>query len=447
MVSPLQPTSTPTIQHPREAAEYRKLIVAGQIAFLPTGMLTTLLWPMLPILTARWALNDQQAGNLFLIQFLSQLAGVQVSGAMLARVGFRPAFLTGLLLMTVGVGTLYVGAPWLGFVSVAVYGLGLGTIIPTDNLLIAEISSGSRAAAVSLLNFFWGAGAVVCSLLVGWAQARHLIPFLLGGISLLLVLLALGVRNLVFPGAMKSTGSGSLLENPTMWLFPSALCFLAFRWAQSHHSQFVLWITGLFFLFFVVVGIWKLILAARNWQAFLRNPVVWLFALVFFFYPGSETAVGGWIGSYVTRLGMNKTMGALMPALFLTAMTIGRGLAGVILRHLPEQRVLQIGYGFGAAGIGLLISSSTLGRVAASAVVVGFSFAALYPIAVARLPSHFGVQARSIGAVMFSIAAIGPAVLPWLVGMISQTTGNLRSGLAVPLVSIAVLFVAHLKEW
>jgi len=374
-------------------SQSRKLIVAGQIAFLPTGMLTTLLWPMLTILSARWALNDSQAGNLFLVQFFSQLAGVQASGVMLARFGFRPAFLTGLLLMAGGVGTLYLGGPWLGFASVMVYGLGLGLIIPTDNLMIAEISSGSRAAAVSLLNFFWGAGAVLCSLLVGWAQAHRMVPMFLGSLSVSLILLAAAVRGLAFPGAVKSTSS------------------------------------------------------SIPWAAMLRNRVIWLFALVFFFYPGAETAVGGWIGSYVTRMGMQKAMAAVMPALFLSALTVGRGFGGVILRMVSEQWVLRVGYGLGAAGIGLLLRSSTLPGVIASAIIIGLSFSTLYPITVARLSQRFGVQARSIGAVMFSIAAAGPAVLPWLVGVISQSSGNLRAGLIVPLASVVILFLVHLREW
>src|ERR1700686_4345113 len=135
----------------------RRLILAGQIAFLPTGVLTTLLGPMLPVLLARWALNDTQAGNLFLVQFLAALVGVQLSGVLLARWGFRPAFLSGLLLMAAGVATLYMGSHAQGLISVAAYGLGLGLIVPTDNLLIAEISTGveanssagSRASAVS----------------------------------------------------------------------------------------------------------------------------------------------------------------------------------------------------------------------------------------------------------------------------------------------------------
>ena len=71
-----------------QSSSNRRLVLAGQIAFLPTGILTTLLGPMLPILMARWAMNDTQAGNLFLVQFLASLTGVQISGVQLARWGF-----------------------------------------------------------------------------------------------------------------------------------------------------------------------------------------------------------------------------------------------------------------------------------------------------------------------------------------------------------------------
>jgi MFS transporter, FHS family, glucose/mannose:H+ symporter len=377
-----------------DATRNRRLILAGQIAFLPTGILTTLLGPMLPILSARWALNDAQAGNLFLVQFLSQLAGVQLSGVMLAWVGFRPAFLSGLLLMASGVSTLYLGSPWLGMVSVAVYGLGLGLVIPTDNLMIAEVSTGSRAAAVSLLNFFWGAGAVVCSLLVAWAQAHRLLPLFLGSVALALVLLAVSARQLPFPGKRKSS-------DPTI-----------------------------------------------PWREVFRHPATWLFALVFFLYPGAETCVGGWIGSYVTRMGSHgASMGAMMPAFFWASLTLGRGAGSLFLHRVREELVLQLGYGFGAAGIGLLLWSATLPGVIASTMITGLSFATVYPITVARLSHRFGVAARSIGAMMFSIAALGPALLPWGVGAVSHATGNLRAGLAVPLVATVILFLIHLRDW
>ena len=380
------------------SAPNRKLILAGQIAFFPTGILTTLLGPMLPLLIPRWTMNDTQAGNLFLVQFLASLVGVQISGVLLARWGYRPAFLSGLLLMASGLATLYLGSPWLGLVSVAAYGLGLGLIIPTDNLLIAEISTGSglysRASAVSLLNFFWGLGAVFCSLMVAWTSAHKLLPFFLGAVALFLVLLALAMRNLPFPEAALPSESSA------------------------------------------------------SWSKMARSPAIWLFAAVFFLYPGAETAVGGWIGSYVSRMGSRgMSIASMMPAFFWSALTVGRALATAFLRHFPENLVLRMGYAAAAAGIGLMLWAPSLTGVIAGALITGLSFSTLYPITVARLSQHFGVAARSIGAVMFSLASVGPAVIPWMVGVISHSTGSLRAGLLLPLGATVILFLIHLVEW
>ena len=415
----------------------RKLILAGQIAFLPTGILTTLLGPMLPILIARWAMNDTQAGNLFLVQFLASLVGVQLSGVLLTRWGFRPAFLLGLLLMACGVATLYMGSLALGLASVAAYGLGLGLIIPTNNLLIAEIGSrsiaglssgdssddsssdssrassraSSSSSAVSLLNFFWGVGAVLCSVMVAWTAAHRLLPFFLGAVALLLVLLALAMRRLPFPAAAKSSLARSSETKSGE--------------AKSAESS-----------------------PASSWRELAKSPAIWLFAAVFFLYPGAETAVGGWIGSYASRLGSRgAAMAPMMPAFFWSALTVGRAFATAFLHHFSERRVLRAGCAAGAAGIALMLWAPALSGVIAGALITGLSFSTLYPITVARFSERFGVAARSIGAVMFSLAAVGPAVIPWMVGVISHATGSLRAGLLLPLGATVTLFLLHLFEW
>jgi MFS transporter, FHS family, glucose/mannose:H+ symporter len=379
---------------PLQSSANKKLILAAQLAFLPTGILTTILGPMLPLLIARWSLTDTQAGNLFLVQFLCSVVGVQLSGVLLTRMGFRPAFLLGLLLMAGGTATLYLGSMWLGMASIAMYGFGLGFIIPTDNLLIAEISSESRTGAVSLLNFFWGIGAVFCSLMVAWAAAHRAVSVFLASVSGFLVVLAYAMRSFPFPPAAKSSDR------------------------------------------------------RVPWRELVSSPVIWLFAAVFLLYPGAETAVGGWIGSYVSRLGPEGAkMAPLMPAFFWLALTTGRALGTIFLPRVSEQLVLRAGYATGSAGILLLLWSRTLSGVIVAALITGLSFATLYPINVSRLSQHYGVTARSIGAVMFSLASIGPGVLSWLVGVTSQATGNLRAGLLLPLGATITLLLIYLREW
>ena len=447
MTSPqaeLSQSSNQSSSNRSSSSSNRKLILAGQIAFLPTGILQTLLGPMLPILIARWALNDTQAGNLFLVQFLASLAGVQLSGLLLTRWGFRPAFLWGLLLMACGVSTLLLGSSALGMAAVAAYGLGLGLVVPSDNLLIAEIGSGSssdsdaassassqassRASAVSLLNFFWGVGAVFCSLMVAWTAAHHLLPFFLGSVALFLVLLAFAMRNLPLPAAATSSATPAATSVVTRaGSSPSSSSSSSSSPSSSTSAS------------------------SSSWRELAKSPAIWIFAAIFFLYPGAETAVGGWIGSYVSRLGSRGASMAsippLMPAFFWTALTVGRALGTVFLRHFSERSVLRAGYGGGAAGIGLMLWAPTLTGVIGGALITGLSFATLYPITVARLSQRFGVAARKIGAVLFSLAAVGPAVIPWMVGVISHSTGSLRAGLLLPLGATVILFIVHLFEW
>ncbi len=391
-------TGTQAELSPPTPASTQRLVLAGQLAFLPTGILTTLLGPMLPLLIARWGMDDTQAGNLFLVQFLASLVGVQLSGFLLSRYGFRPAFLSGLLFMALGVGTLYLGSHIKGLMAVAAYGLGLGLIIPTDNLLIAEISTGtglrSRSGAVSLLNFFWGIGAVFCSLMVAWSASHHVLPIFLGAVAAFLVAIGFLMRNLPFPAASKK-------------------------------GEF-----------------------ASSWRDLMKRPVFWLFATVFFLYPGAETAVGGWIGSYVSRLGTSGiALASIMPAIFWGALTFGRALGTAFLHRFSELRVARFGCAVGAAGIGLILWAPSLSGIISGVLITGLGFATLYPIFVSRLSQTFGVAARTIGAAMFSLAMIGPAVIPWMVGVISHASGSLRAGLVLPLAATVILFFVHLVEW
>src|SRR5256885_11787099 len=139
-------------------------------AFVLTGVMTTLLGPMLPILSGRWVLSDSQAGYLFTAQFATSILGVAVSSVLVYRYGYRLTLVFGLGFMAVGAGAL-ARASWIaGLVSVCIYGLGLGLTIPTANLLIAELHPERRADGLDLLKFSRGIRAGGCPFLGGGIQ-------------------------------------------------------------------------------------------------------------------------------------------------------------------------------------------------------------------------------------------------------------------------------------
>jgi hypothetical protein len=77
----------------------RTLTVAANAAFVPIGIVTVLLGPLLPTLSTQRSLNYEKAGALFTIEFLALTVWVTRSGVCISRWGFRFAIKAGLLAM------------------------------------------------------------------------------------------------------------------------------------------------------------------------------------------------------------------------------------------------------------------------------------------------------------------------------------------------------------
>src|SRR5271163_4989739 len=118
----------------------KALTIAAHASFVPIGIVTVLLSPLLPTLSARWSLNYSQAGALFTAQYLASTLAVALSGALVARWGFRFAMKAGLLVIAVSVALLLTGSRVLGMICIAGYGAGLGLAVPAANLVVAEVN-------------------------------------------------------------------------------------------------------------------------------------------------------------------------------------------------------------------------------------------------------------------------------------------------------------------
>ena len=80
--------------------------------------------------------------------------------------------------------------------------------------------------------------------------------------------------------------------------------------------------------------------------------------------------------------------------------------------------------------------------------LAGFGLAGVYPIFISWLSKWYGQRARRLGGVMFSMAALGGATMPWMVGLVSQHANSLRVGLLVPLCGCTamIMLVAVLRR-
>jgi len=367
------------------------------LTFIPTGVVNVLLGPLLPALSARWLLNDAQAGELFTAQFLASSVGVLCSGMLVPRFGYRAVIALGLVLMAFGVATLALGTWLVGIASICWYGAGFGVTIPAANLLVAEANPDRKAAALNLLNFAWSIGAVSCPFLVGHFLRAGRATVFLYGLGAAIVLVSLLLAAAPFPKPPRE-------EN-------------------TFYRQ-------------------------RSISRLLATPSAIALGALFFVYVGTENAVGGWLASYAKRLTDNSSSNWITtPSYFYGALLAGRLLVPLLLRRLHELKTARIGIFLALVGVALLLGSPSVLAARGSACVTGLGLAAIYPITIAQLSNAFGVAANRLASVMFALAGLGAACVPWMVGALSTALSSLKLGLTVPLAGCAIMLALYLRNW
>jgi len=367
------------------------------VGFIFTGVVTTLLGPLLPFLAARWALSDDRAGMFFTAQFLGSLAGVFLTSFLLPRRGFAFTLSLSFALMAAGIIALGIG-PWaLGLASVALFGIGLGLNIPATNLWIAEAAPHRRAGALSILNFAWSLGAV------SWPALAHFF------------LRSFGLRGLVtsLAACLGVLACAFILGASTSPRFsPSA--------APTEAAPL------------------------RTWT----HRTAFALGVLFFLYVGTETALGGWVASYAKRIpGEAGSIWLLTPSAFWGALLLGRVSSPLLLSVVTEARLMLMGLLFAAAGAIALLAARTIPGVVLGASLAGLGLASIFPILVAWLRHLLGASATRASGPMFALGSLGGAVVPWAVGIVSTRAGALQPGLAVPLIAMVVMiFLSQQKS-
>jgi fucose permease len=368
------------------------LVAIAHVAFVLTGTVTTLLGPLLPVLAARWSLDDARAGYFFTAQFAGSMVGVALSGILVTRLGFARTVAAGLAAMAAGVGVLGVSA-WPGaLLCVGGYGMGLGITIPATNLLVAETAPDRRAEALNILNLAWGLGAVAAPPVFAWFAFRERVDSFLFSLAASLVMVMLA--QLAFARSVRSSHSGDIAaRRPT------------------------------------TVFVW-------------RSPAFLVYAALFFVYVGTENAFAGWIAAFAQRLD-TAAIAASTPAFFWAGLLLGRAVAPLVLRVASETALVQGGLVLAAGGVVLVLTAAGLAGAIAGAAVGGFGLSIVFPTTIAQLSARFGDASGKAAAAAFACAGFGGATVPWLVGAWSTAAGSLRAGLTIPLVGCLTMMALH----
>ena len=366
------------------------------IIFFLSGIATVLIGQVLPILARHFTLSDLQVSFFFPAQFAGSVIGTIASSRFARANNYMAAAMLGGIAM--GCGELL-----LNFDSFAVClagffftGLGVGLTLPSINMMIIEVNPDRPAAALSVLNFCWGVGAIVSKPFVDLFSTADNIGLTTVVLAVPLLVFSMLLRAAVGPRRTASHLPASEIKS------------------DSDNTDTPIW----------------------------RTPLAWAIAGFNFIHVGFESGMGGWLTTYTGRLEGEPVVHWLSPTLlYFTLFVAGRGVAPVLFRYLDETKMLFLGLFIVLGGMVLTLSAGTVIMLSLGSAIAGFGTSWIFPTNVARFSKTFGQAASRRATPLFVAGTFGAATSTWLIGYLSDRAGNLHAGMLVLVISIVLLIV------
>jgi fucose permease len=154
----------------------------------------------------------------------------------------------------------------------------------------------------------------------------------------------------------------------------------------------------------------------------LRQPRVWLSALLFFLYCGAEVSFGVWTYSLlVESRGFTPAVAGLWAGSYWATFTIGRIVAGLYAKRVGVNLMVLGGLVGALCGVALLVWNPSQSANLLAVALIGFSIAPIFPALMSgtsqRVGAHFA--ANTIGLQM-AATGLGAAVIPSLAGILAR---------------------------
>jgi FHS family glucose/mannose:H+ symporter-like MFS transporter len=381
----------------------RFALVGCCAGFVVIGTVQALYGPAIPAFRATFGVTPSVAGLGLSADFAGALIGI-VGYHLLARAGAsdRRLLAVAYALLAAGTAAFALAPSWpLALVAALVTGFGSGGIDYGLNHLFTYCYGRRSAGMLNLLNAYFGVGAVIGPILIGWVGAPRY-PWLFGAVAAASVLLIPTLRGvhpqplLAPPDAVPGPGSGS---GP--------------RPGTDTDSG----------------------LARRR-----VGVIVAAFVVLYVLYVAIESGVGGWEPTQLEAVGYPASVAATATAAFWLALTAGRFLAVPVSLRWPAPAIVTVC----CAGMVVFLALAVIPSVAPWAYGgLGFMCA---PIWATGLPwlARAAPRVAAASAYVMATSMLGGIVFPPLLGRAIEVAG-VRS-VPIILCTVAVICTA-LSLW
>jgi fucose permease len=372
-------------------------IILSCIVFIALGILTATIGPVLPDLARNTLSTLEAVGSIFTAIFLGAFLAQIAAGTLADRFGPRPVLISGIVIMSAGMlGVTLSNSVFLLFASGLLAGLGHGAVDISVNLLAARVFQERSTAAVNLVNFFFGVGAVAGPAMASFTINRWNtgIPVIWVGIGVVLVCI------------------------PFIALF-----------MQSPVDHMKISPEGL------------------SRAPFYRSPLLWIAGMILFLYVGSENGMGGWTGTYLQQsISIPADQAALIVSGFWMTLTLGRLIAAYLGTKWTADRLMVISLtGAVFSAVTLALSTGNMVLTVTSILLIGLFFGPVYPTTFSISASLFKESSGKAAGLIVALASLGGMILPPLQGMVLTRLGNQASVAMIAVFSAGMLGVNFIR--
>jgi fucose permease len=346
---------------------------AGFLGILVWGTIAPLLGSILPTLRERAGISLAGSGGMFVALSSGMVVASLLAGVLLDRLG-KKAVLCGAVSLIAGALILLEFARSYPLLVMLAFMLGAGgsALVTGAHGLLADLNPAHRAAALNLLDVFFGVGAFVTAFAIVPLQRS-------GGLAaVLFVLAAMAAVVLIYFAAIA---------------FPPPLHARDFSIGEA--------------------------------RRILISPAFLVPAFIIFLYVGTEQSVFDWQVTFLLgRFAMDQTTAARVLSWFPVAILIGRVVNNRLLMHISPFPVL-LASTLGAA-LSLTIILVTSNTVAASAMLfsAGLLMASIYPTTLGVLSARFSAMSGTALGLAITFGWFGSFVVSPTFGFVAHRAGG-----------------------
>jgi MFS transporter, FHS family, glucose/mannose:H+ symporter len=347
----------------QKSVNHHALLVAANACMFIFGIILLLMGSLLPSLEVSYS----QAGSLGSFPLAGILVATLLVGPVLDTVGAKYVLVFALALIAA---SLFVIPSLHEYPQIAVaaflYGFGGGIVNTATNALVADLSTGGRAAALNLLGFSFSLGAFsgpLAMLSVTQSASRDI---LLRSLALLCFALLALVFSLHFPPPSRA---GARVE---------------------------------------------------DLLAVLKHSMIWGFAAALFFESGSENCMFVWAAKIAADIFHVSAQQSNLALVGLSgALGIGRLLAVWWTKWLGNRSVVLLSTVIVLLGALIAGSVNSFHLIVVGMVVIGFGLSAIFPTVLGMAGDFFPKETGTVFGAVITIALVGGTLGPTLAGRLA----------------------------